>query len=294
MSFCYHFYGFWPTFYSCTDAMNRVTLVESLFPYLKQGKEGPIERANIIIASVFAPILPLAKYKKPSTKIILWTGESQVPDEQHRIVDLTIGSSKNGEKDVICPFGLVFYRTHAIKHSLPVPMIPFQQRKFAVFVCSNPKQPIRNNFYQALSKYRPVDGFGRMFQRPAPGHFWDYTFLQFLSQYRFVICFENARRPGYVTEKIINPILAGCIPIYWGADAVNQIVRPERYVRLLSPSSNDVTALIQRIQYIDTHEDEFMKVVSEHPWTKETIDQVDKQLGCQNAIQKQIALLSSQ
>ena len=39
-----------------------------------------------------------------------------------------------------------------------------------------------------------------------------------LRNYRFSICFENARDiPGYITEKILECFHAGCVPVYWGA-----------------------------------------------------------------------------
>ena len=41
---------------------------------------------------------------------------------------------------------------------------------------------------------------------------------EFLKQYKFYICPENASVEGYVTEKVIHAIGSGCIPIYWGAD----------------------------------------------------------------------------
>ncbi len=42
-----------------------------------------------------------------------------------------------------------------------------------------------------------------------------------LEQYKFSICYENARDiPGYITEKIFDCFFAGCIPIYWGANNV--------------------------------------------------------------------------
>ena len=48
--------------------------------------------------------------------------------------------------------------------------------------------------------------------------------LETLKQYRFSICFENAIFPGFITEKIIDSIYAGCIPIYYGApDIVDYI-----------------------------------------------------------------------
>lgn len=44
-----------------------------------------------------------------------------------------------------------------------------------------------------------------------------------LEQYKFAICFENARDiPGYITEKIFDCFFAGCVPIYWGANNVKE------------------------------------------------------------------------
>ena len=39
----------------------------------------------------------------------------------------------------------------------------------------------------------------------------------FFSQYRFVLCMENFNDPGYVTEKLLNALLSGAIPIYYGS-----------------------------------------------------------------------------
>ncbi|MEK7358662.1 MAG: glycosyltransferase family 10, partial [Bdellovibrionota bacterium] len=42
--------------------------------------------------------------------------------------------------------------------------------------------------------------------------------VETLQSYKFAICFENAREiPGYVTEKIFDCLMAGCVPVYWGA-----------------------------------------------------------------------------
>jgi hypothetical protein len=48
--------------------------------------------------------------------------------------------------------------------------------------------------------------------------------IQVLSQYKFALCFENCVFPGYVTEKIFDCFLAGCIPIYFGAPDIEDFV----------------------------------------------------------------------
>jgi hypothetical protein len=39
------------------------------------------------------------------------------------------------------------------------------------------------------------------------------------SQYRYCLVMENSGRQGYMTEKIINAYLGGCLPIYYGSPA---------------------------------------------------------------------------
>lgn len=44
-----------------------------------------------------------------------------------------------------------------------------------------------------------------------------------LTKYRFAICYENARNiDGYITEKIFDCFFAGCIPVYWGANNIEE------------------------------------------------------------------------
>ncbi len=38
-----------------------------------------------------------------------------------------------------------------------------------------------------------------------------------MRRYKFVLAFENAQEPDYVTEKFYIPLLAGAVPVYLGA-----------------------------------------------------------------------------
>ncbi len=55
--------------------------------------------------------------------------------------------------------------------------------------------------------------------------------LNTLKQYKFSICYENARDiPGYITEKIFDCFFAGCIPVYWGANNVTDFIPEECFI----------------------------------------------------------------
>jgi hypothetical protein len=48
---------------------------------------------------------------------------------------------------------------------------------------------------------------------------------------KFSYCYENVRDlTGYVTEKIFDSLLSGCVPVYWGADDIAQQVPEECYI----------------------------------------------------------------
>ena len=51
-----------------------------------------------------------------------------------------------------------------------------------------------------------------------------------MNGFKFALCFENCAFPGYVTEKIFDCFLAGCIPIYFGAPNICDIVPNRAFI----------------------------------------------------------------
>lgn len=51
-----------------------------------------------------------------------------------------------------------------------------------------------------------------------------------LRHFRFTLCFENCVFPGYVTEKIFDCFLAGCIPVYFGAPDITDFIPKESFI----------------------------------------------------------------
>lgn len=54
---------------------------------------------------------------------------------------------------------------------------------------------------------------------------------QTLAKYKFCICYENMRDvKGYITEKIFDCFMAGCVPIYWGASNIGDYVPADCFI----------------------------------------------------------------
>ena len=63
--------------------------------------------------------------------------------------------------------------------------------------------------------------------------------------YKFSIVIENSRHPEYFTEKIMIPLLCGCIPIYFGCLNIDNYFK--NYVIQLSGNVNKDIVLIRNI-----------------------------------------------
>ena len=84
---------------------------------------------------------------------------------------------------------------------------------FCNFIYSNERAKERIHFFKLLNKYKHIDSGGKVLNNI--GGRIDNK-LEMVSKSKFTIAFENESHPGYATEKIIEPLIQGSIPIYWG------------------------------------------------------------------------------
>jgi len=99
-----------------------------------------------------------------------------------------------------------------------------KRTEFCGFVSSNGACAERNNMFAQLSQYKKVDSAGPWMN--TVGYVIPRGFeaqkhkMEFLSKYRFNLCYENSSYPGYATEKPAHAFIAGTVPIYWGSPVV--------------------------------------------------------------------------
>ena len=96
------------------------------------------------------------------------------------------------------------------------------ERPFCSYVQSHDIE-YRDDFVRVLGQLGPVASPGRCLNNRPYLHYldddnqYDYSIkIDFLSRYKFNVCFENSQADGYCTEKIVQAFAAGSIPIYWG------------------------------------------------------------------------------
>ncbi len=96
--------------------------------------------------------------------------------------------------------------------------VSYVDRRFCSFLCSHGDKG-REMILKELSTVGNIDSAGRWMHNDdsLKMEFGDNK-LAWSRGYRFNLTPENSNAPGYVTEKLLDCICSGCIPIYWGSD----------------------------------------------------------------------------
>jgi hypothetical protein len=109
-----------------------------------------------------------------------------------------------------------------------------KRTEFCGFISGNGGSLDRNNMFHILSEYKRVDSAGPLFNNIGHiiprGHEAQKHKMEFLSKYRFNLCYENSSYPGYVTEKLPHAFVSGTIPIYWGSPVVDVDFNTDAFV----------------------------------------------------------------
>jgi hypothetical protein len=139
------------------------------------------------------------------------------------------------------------------------------------------KQMTRNHSYriklakEILKTELPIDIYGDyrsifhdINDNRLIGHFPQYG-VEPYKDYKFNICIENSCHSHYFTEKIVNPMLLECIPIYYGCENIDSYF-PDIPIKLKCVLEDDINLL----RDICKNEDKYIRNIN----TQEIMDKV--------------------
>ncbi|WRF30485.1 fucosyltransferase [Helicobacter pylori] len=252
--------------------------------------QNPDKPADIVFGSPIGSARKILSYQ--NTKRVFYTGENESPN--FNLFDYAIGFDELDFRDRYLRMPLYYDRLHHKAESVNDTTAPYKlknnslyalkkpshhfkenhpnlcavvndesdplKRGFASFVASNPNAPIRNAFYDALNSIEPVTGGGSV--KNTLGYNVKNK-NEFLSQYKFNLCFENSQGYGYVTEKIIDAYFSHTIPIYWGSPSVAKDFNPKSFVNV--HDFKDFDEAIDYIKYLHTHPNAYLDMLYENP-----------------------------
>ncbi len=252
--------------------------------------QNPNEPSDLVFGNPLEQARKILSYQ--NTKRVFYTGENEVPN--FNLFDYAIGFDELDFNDRYLRMPLYYaylhYKAEIVNdttspyklktdslYTLKKPTHHFKEnhpnlcavvnnesdplkRGFASFVASNANAPKRNAFYDALNSIEPVTGGGSV--RNTLGYNVKNK-SEFLSQYKFNLCFENTQGYGYVTEKIIDAYFSHTIPIYWGSPSVAKDFNPKSFVNV--HDFKDFDEAIDYVRYLHTHPNAYLDMLYENP-----------------------------
>ncbi|MGL2673685.1 glycosyltransferase family 10 domain-containing protein, partial [Helicobacter pylori] len=252
--------------------------------------QNPDKPADIVFGNPLGSARKILSYQ--NAKRVFYTGENEVPN--FNLFDYAIGFDELDFRDRYLRMPLYYASLHYKAESVNDTTAPYKikddslyalkkpshhfkenhpnlcavvndesdplKRGFASFVVSNPNAPIRNAFYDALNSIEPVTGGGSV--KNTLGYNVKNK-SEFLSQYKFNLCFENTQGYGYVTEKIIDAYFSHTIPIYWGSPSVAKDFNPKSFVNVCD--FKDFDEAIDYVRYLHTHKNAYLDMLYENP-----------------------------
>lgn len=216
---------------------------------------------DIVFYSVFN-----ADHRKYNCIKVFVCGEPCAPDFNECDYAITSVKMICGERHYYYPF----YFIDGLKR-FEILNQKVEQFRFCNFIYSHTASrggELRNQFCQQLMKYKIVDCLGKVMHNKSDERLgsrdnpnWRELKQQVLREYKFTIAFENAAVTGYTTEKVLDPLQANSIPIYYGNTDVADLVNPDAII-----NANDYIGrfedLIEKIKEIDEDDELFNKMIN--------------------------------
>lgn len=152
-------------------------------------------------------------------------------------------------------------------------------KKFCCLINRHDNGNTRKNIYEKLSTIDKIDCPGKLYQNYNHELGYGFNKIEFMKNYIFNICPENFNTEfnGYITEKLYESCIAGCIPIYYGVidDIDMKIFNINRIIVFNPFDSISIDNAYNKILYLINNKQELEKFYKQDIFCEEALDTVE-------------------
>jgi hypothetical protein len=266
--------GWWPGFVEETDGVHFGFFKKLLRDTFETEicLTTNLEEADILLESLFKPSVFHVR-KWPTS--IFFSGEGTVPLPSHiQEYSCVLGANPMG-RFVSCPLFLAYCYSKPATYPTTISTVP---TKPLCSIISSPHNRTMTTARIQLVEFLkqnaiPID-FGGSYQNnigyKVPGQYYEQPILDFQKHYRLVCAFENCCLDDYITEKVINPLKAGTVPLYLGSSKIGSYINEDRIVKV---NPHNFGACLEEIQRLLTDDAYWLEKVN-RPIFKKPLEQV--------------------
>jgi len=270
------FLDFWPSFNPLSSEFFNffLSIIGQLRPIqICKASEHP----DILFASCFGNEINTTNASNSATRILM-LGENVLPCYTQYDYSISMNEDHYSGRNIYLP--LWMQRLDLFTRNSRLDYVPISSqcicsakyldpRPLSVACIANNWTPERANIVSHLIRNGvSVDLYGSSF-KPVPDK------KALLLEYSHSLCLENSYHPGYVTEKAFDSFMAGCIPIYYGANSTICPINLESVVDYDEVMNNDCP---QSFLYLRRHQSTQMSALLSLNHLNSLVSTVTKQL----------------
>ena len=267
-----YFNGWFSGFIENTNPGLQVIFFIELFEkvYLQKCEIGTIENSEILCEfDMLIDSMSVTK-RKEWKHTYLFTGEYKLLCNPNNYT-CVLCCERNHGNIVNVPLFIPYIYTNGFMNRLENKSIITQvPDKDVCVILTNPNGIMRNKFLNELEKHVNVSYAGS-YKNNVPQIHDNYntqSFLDYVSQYKFIVTMENNRTDTYITEKVTHGLLANTIPIYWGSTRISEYINEKRILIL----DENMEELISRILYIKNNPTEWLNIVNQYTFPNKILE----------------------
>src|SRR5262245_8068056 len=270
IAFAYFWHGFTPAAF------------KGFFPYVYDKYDLVLSRTpEVVFYSVFSPQYQLyrdQRFSSPEVTLpagdylrVFFTGENYEPVMDACEFAISFSTLVNHPNHLRLPLwvyenrGWGYGPERLIKAaSTECETVAREKTGFCNFVYPRPV-PFRNHIFSAFNAYKRVDAAGPCLNNmngwcvPKQPNRLEGK-VQFLKRYKFTLAVENTIWPGYVTEKLVDPMFAGTVPIYIGDPTARRHFDTASYVDFADFDS--MTQMFGFVRELDNDDALYLKMLA--------------------------------
>ena len=275
--------GFWPGFATKKDGTHV-----GFFEYILGAVSGKqimstdnpndIEHADILLESHFMNKSPSYIHAKKWKLTLFFSGEVIHPYPAHHLeYDIVLGTNESEINRIGCPLYILYqFCKPEYVHKVDKPVSAVPSGNVCAIIRQCHENSFRNFFIDTLMRYGIDVDMGGLY-RNNTGHIisgdWHSPALQdFQAQYKCILALENGVDEYYISEKIINPLYAGVVPIYYGCPRVGSYINEKR---IICVSESNYMDAIEEIQKLLLDNNKFLEMVRQPVFIRPYTDIID-------------------
>jgi len=242
---------------------------------------GNLDDSSILLESMFGYSTMVFERRWKYTFLFLGESDRNIPEWIKKLYPqftCVLKGEPSHTNIVNFPLFVLYKESFRLSFDKPI-LTRIPPKNVCVIVSNVSNSEGRNTFCDRLDERIQVDYAGNYKNniKRIDAPYFSKEFVDFVSDYKFIITMENSKNKTYITEKILHGFCANTIPVYWGSDSIQEHFNEDRFIHV--KTFEDTERCIQRMVELIENPSKYLEMLNQPIVRKEiTIENIAEEM----------------